>query len=47
MKEDSFAWKMVSKVRLFFLCIKGEKVTIPEGTIITNVVTADAYSIAI
>ena len=22
MKEDSFAWKMVSKVRLFFLCIK-------------------------
>ena len=34
-------------VGLFFLCIKGEKVTIPEGTIITNVVTADAYSIAI
>ena len=34
-------------VGLFFLCIKGEKVTIPEGTIITNVVTADTYNIAI
>lgn len=32
---------------LFFLCIKGEKITIPEGTVISNVVTADTYNIAI
>lgn len=32
-------------VGFFFFCIKGESVTIPEGTIIPNVVVNDTYKI--